>query len=314
VKFGRERLVASFAVRSFGSILQNLPRFVRLCLNHSVAPDETNPEWGCSFRLVASEKWKAKSAAMGRNVTQALVEFANPSPGMNVLDLASGTGEPAITLAPRVGPIGHVTALDLSAELLAIAASRARDRGYANFTIRQADAHSLPFADNTFDLGTSRFGVMFFSDVHRALRELRRVLKPAARACFVAWGPFEQPYWSSTIAIVHKRVGGPLLTDGGPNPFRFAEPGSLSGALRHGGFADAHEETKTVPWTWPGTVEEVWEQARAVGTPFLPLFGRVPAENWPEINAEIYAAIRKYEDADGIKFAAKIVLASGTKK
>jgi SAM-dependent methyltransferase len=250
---------------------------------------------------------------MGRDVTQALVEFANPSPGMKVLDLAGGTGEPAITIASRVGPTGHVTALDLSADLLAIAASRARDRGYANFVTQQADAHSLPFADNSFELGTSRFGVMFFNDVQRALRELHRVLKPAARACFVAWGPFEQPYWSSTIGMVHKRVGGPLLTDGGPNPFRFADPGSLSDAFRRGGFADIQEETKTIPWTWPGTVEEVWEQAQAVGTPFLPLLKRVPAEKWPEINAAIYAAIHKFEDADGIKFGAKIVLASGKK-
>src|SRR5215469_11772698 len=103
------------------------------------------PSWGAQYRLVASEKWKAKSAAMGRPVTEALVEFARPTPGMRVLDLASGTGEPAISLAVRIGSTGHVTALDLSAELLEIAAGRARDRGLTNFSIQKADAHSLPF-------------------------------------------------------------------------------------------------------------------------------------------------------------------------
>src|SRR5712692_2259337 len=161
--------------------------------------ENSGPQWGASYRLIASEKWKAKSAAMGRAVTEALVECAAPKPGMKVLDLASGTGEPAITLASRVGPEGHVTALDFSPELLEIAAQRARERGLTNFSSRQADAHHLPFPDRSFDLATSRFGVMFFADCGTALRELHRVLKPGARACFVTWGPFEQPYWSSMM-------------------------------------------------------------------------------------------------------------------
>ena len=81
--------------------------------------------WSSHYRLVASEKWKAKSAAMGHAVTEALVEYSCPLPGMAVLDLASGTGEPAITLAERVGPRGSVAAVDQSAELLEIAATGA---------------------------------------------------------------------------------------------------------------------------------------------------------------------------------------------
>src|SRR6202030_1120542 len=247
---------------------------------------ESKPDWGNQYRLVASEKWKAKSAAMGQPVTDALVEFAQPAIEMRVLDLASGTGEPAISLASTVGEHGHVTALDLSADLLEIAARRARTRGLKNFTTQQADAHSLPFPDNSFDLATSRFGVMFFREPVLALRELLRVLRPGARACFLAWGPFEQPYWQTTMAIVHRHVGGPLLQPGGPNPFRFSKPESLSGLIRGAGFREVHEETKTVPWTWPGTPQEVWEQARAVSVPFRPMLERVPANLWTQIDAE----------------------------
>ncbi len=274
---------------------------------------DPKPDWGSSFRLTASEKWKAKSAAMGRDVTEALVEYAQPRPGMQILDLASGTGEPAITLASRIGPTGHVTALDLSAELLVIAAQRARLRGFTNVVTRQGDAQQLPFNDNQFDLATSRFGVMFFPDVDRALRELARVLKPGARACFAAWGSSDQPYFSTSIGIVHRHIGGPLLAPGGPDPFRFAPAGSLSSALKAAGFTSIHEETRTVPWTWPGPAEEVWEQQQAVATPFLPLLKRVPASQWPEINAEIHNAIRRYEVEGAIQFTATIVLASGQK-
>ena len=274
---------------------------------------EYKPPWGASYRLIASEKWKTKSAAMGRDVTQELVGYARPQPGMKVLDLATGTGEPAISLASRVSPGGHVTALDLSPELLEIATERARQRGLANFTTQQADAHHLPFADASFDLITSRFGVMFFRDCAQAMREAHRVLKPTARACFLAWGPFQQPYWSTTMEVVHEHIGGALLAPGGPNPFRFAEPGSLSRVLREAGFAEVEEETRTLPWSWPGTPEEVWEQAQAVSTPFLPLLQRVPVEKWDEINRAVYAAIGKYVVGDKIEFGAIVVLASAVK-
>lgn len=272
-----------------------------------------NPQWGASYRLVAAEKWKAKSAAMGRAVTDALVEYAQPTPGMQVLDLASGTGEPAISLAARVAPQGHVTASDLSPELLAIADQRAQARELTNFTTRQADAHALPFPDNSFDLATCRFGVMFFSDCNRALRELLRVLKPNGRACFLAWGPFDQPYWSSTMAIVHKHVGGSLTAPSGPDMFRFAEPGSLSNGLRTAGFDQIEEEMKSLPWVWPGSPEEVWEYVRSVSTPFRPLLERVPAEKWDEINADALKAIRKYSDGHKVDFGITAVLASGRK-
>ena len=274
---------------------------------------EVAPNWGPQYRLVASEKWKTKSAAMGQPVTDALVEYAQPMPGMRVLDLASGTGEPSISLAARVGDGGYVTAIDLSAELLEIAEKRAQARGLTNVSTQQADAHTLPFPEDVFHLATSRFGVMFFRDPELALRELRRVLRPGARACFLAWGSFDQPYWQSMMGVVHRHVGGPLLQPGGPDPFRFAESGSLSKVLLAAGFEDVEEETKTLPWAWPGPAEEVWEQNQSVAVPFRPMLDRVTASEWPQIHAEVHAAASKYWDGEKIAFGATVVLASGRK-
>jgi SAM-dependent methyltransferase len=279
----------------------------------SKSEPNSEPSWGPQYRLVATKKWKAKSAAMGQDVTEALVEYAQPKPGMQVLDVASGTGEPAISLALRIGSQGRVTATDLSADLLAIAQERAQARGLSNFFMQQADAHSLPFPDNKFDLATSRFGVMFFRDPGLAFRELHRTLRPGARACFLVWGNVEQPYWQTMMGVVHQHVGGPLLAEGGPNPFRYAEPGSLAAVLRSAGFGGVEEETKTVPWTWPGTPEEVWEQSQAVTVPFRPMLERVPAEMWPAIHADVLAAVGKYSDGEKIAFGATVVLVSGKK-
>ncbi len=268
------------------------------------------PDWGASYRLIAAEKWKEKSAAMGRPVTEGLVDYAAPKPGMKILDLASGTGEPAISLADRVGAQGHVTALDLSADLLQIAAGRARERGLTNLSTKQADAHQLPFPDASFDLVTSRFGVMFF-DI-RALQEALRALKSSSRACFMAWGPFDQPFWSSMMGVAHKYAGGQLVPDG-QDPCRFGKPGSLSAMLREAGFQQVEEETKTLPWTWPGPPEEIWEQTQGCATPFLPMLQRVPADKREQLNREVMQALQKYAKDGGIHFGAVVVLASGKK-
>jgi ubiquinone/menaquinone biosynthesis C-methylase UbiE len=271
----------------------------------------SNPApWGSSFRLVAAEKWKAKSAVLGNAVTEALVEYSCPTPGMRVLDLASGTGEPGISLAQRV-PQGSVMAVDQSSELLDIAAKRARNKNLLNFITQQADAHHLPFADESFDLATCRFGVMFFSDCRRALVELRRVLKPGARTCFVAWGPIEQPYWQSTLKIVHRHVGGTMLEPGGSDPFRFSSAGSLSAVLTASGFHEVEESTRSLPWTWPGNAEEVLEYFCAVAAPFRSMLDRLRVEEWPVIRAEAKAAIERYRVGDEIRFGADVVLASG---
>jgi SAM-dependent methyltransferase len=269
--------------------------------------------WGSSYRLVAAEKWKAKSAAMGSAVTQSLIDYASPKTGQKVLDLASGAGEPAIALAARVGSEGRVTALDLSAELLVIAEDRARQRGLKNFSTCQADAQALPFRNQSFDLVTCRFGVMFFADCDKALSEVHRVLRSGSRACFLAWGPFDQPYWSNTMGIVMKHVGGPAIPPGDPDPFKFARPGSLSEALRRAGYSAVEENTETLPWNWPGSEDEIWEYQKSVAVPFRPLLDRVPSESWDTVNRQIHASLSRYTEDGSVKFGAVVVLASGIK-
>ena len=250
---------------------------------------------------------------MGQPATNALVDFAEPRRGMQVLDLASGTGEPAITLARRIGPEGQVIATDLSADLLEIATSRAQANGLSNVATRRADAHELPFPDNSFDLATSRFGIMFFSDAERALRELRRVLRPGARACFLVWDSVDQPYFRSMFGVVHRAVGGPYLPADGPNPFRFADPDSLASVMRSAGFRDAVEEKRSVPWVWPGPVEELWERERTIAVAFRPLLDRVPPDQWPRIHADVHQELSKYSDGENVAFQISVVLVSGKK-
>ena len=255
---------------------------------------EAGPDWGHEYGLVASEKWKAKSAAMGTPATEALVEYASPVAGMRVLDLASGTGEPAITLATRVGPQGQVTALDLSQELLEIAEKRARSRGLKNFRTQKADAHSLPFPDDSFDVGTSRFGVMFFRDPSKALgRTATRFATRRARL-LSRLGRFRSALLEEHDGCGASEYGRALVAAGRARSISICRAGQFIRGAALAGFGSVEEQSMTLPWTWPGPPDEVWQQMRAVAVPFRPLLDRVPEQRWPEIDAEVSREVAHY--------------------
>jgi SAM-dependent methyltransferase len=107
-----------------------------------------------------------------------LVEAASPSATDVALDVATGTGYTALALASR---ISKVEAVDRTEAMLVEARKLAAQRGIANVTFRIADAMSLPFANETFDIVACRRAAHHFTDLLRALREMARVLKIGGR-------------------------------------------------------------------------------------------------------------------------------------
>lgn len=273
--------------------------------------EQVRQEWTAGAG--AWRKWNPQFVVQTRAATDVIVQAAQVRPGMQVLDLASGTGEPALTLAAAVGPEGHVTATDLVPDMLAVAEESARQRGLTNITFQQADAEALPFPARTFDSVTCRFGIMFCPNAGQALREIHRVLKPGSRAAFMAWGPFEQqPYFTSTIGVFLKYVHLPPPAPGAPHPFAFAKPGTLSAALHEAGFTQAQEETRTIPWGFPGTVEQCWEYVRDLGAPaFRRVIEALAPEQHAQVISEVLGAIRQYDDGQQVNFPAAVVVATG---
>jgi ubiquinone/menaquinone biosynthesis C-methylase UbiE len=111
-----------------------------------------------------------------------VVELAQPRPGDVVLDVATGTGNTALALAPLVQ---RVTGLDLTPEMLDQARRVAVERGITNVDWVLGDAQELPFPDATFDVWTARAAPHHFHDLAQALAEALRVLKPGGRAVVV---------------------------------------------------------------------------------------------------------------------------------
>src|ERR1700722_13092517 len=108
------------------------------------------PDWNSFSRANASQKWRKQSAAMGAGMTEAIVAAAKVSPGMRVLDVACGTGEPSITIAHLLSGTGEVVGVDISTGPLAVATERARQQQLSNIRFQEEDAHQLPFPDATF--------------------------------------------------------------------------------------------------------------------------------------------------------------------
>jgi len=268
--------------------------------------------WNAFARAQAAQRWKRQSAAMGRQMTETIVAEAKVEPGMHVLDVACGTGEPAISIALLLKGTGRVVGIDISPEPLKIAEQRARDRSLDNARFQQADVHNLPFESASFDRVTCRLGVMFFSDLVQALREMRRVLKPGGRVTVLAWGPMQQPYFESTIGTILRVLPGSPLPPSAKQMFRFGEAGVLSTALEEVGFCSVEEEFRVVPWSWAGTPVEVWEYFQEVTVPFKPLLEAIPKEQREKVNAEVLKTIGRRYDGAQVNFTATICLASAS--
>lgn len=273
----------------------------------------TTSNWDNHSRAQASLQWRKQSAIMGQHVTNAIVEAAKVEPGMKVLDVACGSGEPAISIAMLLNGTGEVIGVDLAQAALQTATERTRQRQLSNIRFQSADAHQLPFPDNSFDRVTSRLGVMFFEDLPRALREMHRVLKPGGRVVLLAWGPMNQPYFETTIGTVLRAMPGATLPEVAKNMFAFGEPGVLAKKMADAGFREVEESLSKEPWNWPGLPADVWAYFQDVAVPFAPLLKSIPPELRHEVDAKVLQAIGRYYDGQEIKFTATVNITSASK-
>ena len=108
------------------------------------------------------------------------VAVANVQPGMQVLDIAGGTGDLARAFAKAAGPTGRVVLTDINEAMLRVGRDRLLDEGVVLPTAA-CDAEHLPFADGSFDLVSVAFGLRNMTHKDRALAEMGRVLKPGGR-------------------------------------------------------------------------------------------------------------------------------------
>ncbi len=259
------------------------------------------------------QKWNSKFVIQTRAATELIVGGAELAPGMKVLDLASGTGEPALSIAHVVGLQGRIIATDLVPQMLEAARENAAAEGLDNIEFRAADAESLPFSDEEFDRVTCRFGIMFFPDIAKAMAEIRRVLKPDGRVCFVVWGSLEEnPLFEVSMRPFMRRVEMSPPPPDAPHIFRFADESKLSNTLSSAGFRDVKTSKHQVIYGWPGSAEECWEATSELAAPFKKLIAALPPDQSEEVIGEVVEGMRRFESGNNIDLPATVIVAVGS--
>lgn len=143
-----------------------------------------------------------------------VAEVAEIRPGQNVLDVACGTGVLAREAAGRVGESGAVTGLDVNDGMLAVAWQKASEIEW-----RRGRAEELPFDDHEFDAVISQFGLMFFEDRRRAIREMVRVLRPGGHLAVAVWDSLENCSGYAAVVDIMERLFSNPAADAVRAPF-----------------------------------------------------------------------------------------------
>lgn len=135
-----------------------------------MSKEQVQTQFGANAAAYATSSVHAKGASLKR-----LVELVQPQAQWQVLDVATAAGHTAFAFAPYVA---QVVATDITPEMLPVAAKLAAEKGVTNVVLETADAESLPYADNQFDLVTCRIAAHHFPNIGRFMAESARVLRP----------------------------------------------------------------------------------------------------------------------------------------
>jgi arsenite methyltransferase len=180
-------------------------------------------------------------------------------PGDRILDVGCGPGFYVTELLEAVGPEGSVAGVDASADMLAVAAQRAK--GHGNVAFHQADAASLPVPDASFERALCFQVLEDVPDVPAALQEMHRALRPGGRVLVwdvdwatVSWHATDRQLTRRVLAAWDQHLRHPSL------------PRTLAAQLRHAGFEDvgmaahAFATIELIPDAYGGSLVPLLEQ------------------------------------------------------
>jgi ubiquinone/menaquinone biosynthesis C-methylase UbiE len=247
-------------------------------------------------------------------ITQALVKDGQVAGHQVVLDVATGPGEPALSVAALVGPEGKVFGVDPIPEMVA-AARRAADRlELRNVQFDVAFADHLPFPADTFDAVISRFGVMFFPSPVDALREMLRVLKPGRKLALAAWHFAERnPFHYSLSRVIDRYVDSPPPAPDALDAFRFASLGKLRQVLQEAGAIASSERLLQFTIQAPISVEDFWALRIEMSDKLREKIAALSKDQRTEVNRQALDSLREYSTGREMSFPAEVLIVSGAK-
>jgi SAM-dependent methyltransferase len=260
------------------------------------------------------EKHRETIRVMFHPVTRALIEDAEIASGHSVLDVATGPGEPALSIAEVVGRHGQVVGVDPVPEMIAAAERAATRNQLSNARFEIAFADPLPFPTDTFDAAVSRFGIMFFHSPVADVREMLRVMKPKAKLAFAVWGAAEaNPFHYILSRVVERYVPSEPPPPDSPDAFRFAAPRKLLNVVNEAGADASSERLLHFRIEAPLSVPDFWTLRSEMSDRLRTKLVTLTQDKLAAIRDEVIDNLRPYSTERGVSFPAEVLIVSGQK-
>ncbi len=264
-----------------------------------------------------AEGWRRRDDLLRKGsqpVTERMLALAGIGVGHRVLDIASGTGEPAISAALRVGDTGQVIGTDLVEEMLAFAREKALHANLKNIKFRCVDGEALEFDASTFDAATIRWGLMFMPDPDSCLRHVYQALKHGGRVVVACWAaPERNPFISLLLKVLNKYMEVPKPPPDAPGIFAFADPERLRTVLATAGFTDIQVEELEIDVIEVDSGAAYWAAMEDLAGPITRLVDQLDKKTRAAFVKDVIETSSALQTGDTLRMGGTTWIASGSR-
>ena len=264
-----------------------------------------------------ADGWQRRDALLRKGaapVTERMLELAGITTGSQVLDIASGTGEPAISAAQLAGATGKVIGTDLTDEMLAYARSKAAVAGVSNIEFHCVDGETLDFEADSFDAITIRWGLMFMPAPASCLERAHNVMKQQARIAIACWSaPDKNPFVGLLMQTLGKYMDVPKPPPGTPGIFSMADPDRLRDVIASAGFRNIELEELEINVIEVDSGTAYWEVISDLAAPVMTLVNQLDDEARQDYIEEVIQAADICKHGDTLCMRGTTWLASAEK-